>query len=369
MGRPLKIAKTNAAVSPDGITDEGYPNDGTTDNGFTTSAPGVVGGIEAVTVYGYAAVEQQQQGTIVASTATTTVSGFSTQFSDVLSVGSLLYANDVELGAVSVINASASNTVTATTASNDRLTVTDSSQFVVGGAVTVAGNMGNLIAGTVYYVYDLPTATTLRVSETPDLAAVFQLADDAVGPVGITQGDTVTLGAVSNGNASNVSYTSATSDRCWILRQKGKRKHLVVRNQNIEDEFMANGQAYYIVSVSNTNWEALGAGPDAGVGKLFTCTGANASLTTNGYGYAAGVCTLVNKASNALVRNEMTVTLDKASGGDPYCQSLTDHFAIDFTNNGTDENSGVKYIASFDDKTDTPDPATGLITIDIDYAC
>ena len=369
MGRPLKIAKANAAVSPDGITDQGFPNDGTTDNGFTTSAPGVVGGYEYVAVYGYAAVEQQQQGTIVASTATSCVSGFNTQFSDVLSVGSLLYANDIELGAVSVINGLGSDTVTATTASNDRLTVTDSSQFVVGAAVTVDGNMGNLIAGTVYYVYDLPTATTLRVSETPDLAAVFQLADDAVGPVGISMGQTVTLGATSNGNANNVSYSSATQDRCYILRQKGKRKHLVAREQNIQDEFMANGQAYYIIGTGNTDWAALGAGSDAGVGKIFTCTGADPTLGTTGYGYAVGICTLVDKASNQLVRNEMTVTLDKAAGGDPYCQSLTNHFALDFTDNGTDENSGTKYIASFDAKTATPDPATQLETIDIDYAC
>lgn len=371
MGRPLKISKTNADASPSGIVDLGYPNDGTTDNGFTETAPGVVGGVESVAAYPYVAVEQQQYGTIVASTETSCVSGFGTAFSDTLSVGSLLYTAGVDaaLGTVNTLNADASDTATATTASNDRITITDSTQFVVGGAVTVAANIGNLIAGTVYYVYDLPTSTTLRVSSTSDLASIFQLADTTLQTVAITQTQTITLDAVSTVSVDNGSWSSSTVDRGYILRQKGKRKYLVARSQNIQDEFMANGQSYYITNVSDTDWAALGAGADAAVGKIFTCTGEDPALSTDGYGYAISVCTLVNKDSTALLRNEMQIVLDKASGTDPKAQSITDHFAIDFTDNGVDENSGTKYLVAFDAKTDTPDPATDLITVDIDFAC
>ena len=371
MGRPLKIAKTNAAVSPDGITDQGYPNDGTTDNGFTTSAPGVVGGYEAVAAYPYVCVEQIEQGVITASTAHDTVSGLNTQFGgSTFGAGSQVYAsgNDTALGTVSSINAAPSDTVTATTASNDRLTITSSTGFVVGGAVTVASNIGNLVAGTVYYVYDAPTSTTIRVSSTPDLAAVFQLADDT-GTVAITGYETLTLNAVSTASVTSSAWSSATVDRGFIIRQKGKRKYLVVRQQNLQDEFLAAGQAYYIQSVGNTDWSLFGAGSDAAVGKIFTCTQANPSVSTNGVAWAMSICTLVNDSSSNLLKNQMTITLDKAAGGDPYCQSLTDHFAIDFTNNGSGQNTGTKYIASFDAKTATPDPATNLQTIDIDYAC
>jgi hypothetical protein len=47
MGRPLKIAKYDSSNSQ--LLDTGYPNNGTTDNSFNDSAPGVVGGNQATT--------------------------------------------------------------------------------------------------------------------------------------------------------------------------------------------------------------------------------------------------------------------------------------------------------------------------------
>ena len=369
MGRPLKIRKEYGGIP----VDRGYPNDGTTNNGFTTSAVGVVGGVDfAITAYPYVAVEQIEQGVITASTATTTVNGLNTQFGgSTFDVGSQVYAYGVEdmLGTVASINAAPTDTATATTASNDRITITDSSGFIVGGAVVFASSVGNIVGGTVYYVYDKPTATTIRVSSTPDLATIFQLADTTLQSVAIVGYETLTLNANSDSSVTSSAWSTATPDEGFIVRQKGKRKYLVVREQALNDEFFANGQTYYINSLGNTNWQALGAGPDAAVGKIFVCTGENGALTTNGNAFAVGVCTLTNDSSSNLIRNQMSMTLDKASGGDPYCQSLTNHFATDFTNNGTDENSGTKYLVSFNAKTNTPDPATGLITVDIDYAC
>lgn len=372
MGRPLKITKQTASASPSGYVDLGYPNDGETDNEFTTNNIGVVGGISPIAVYPYVAVENIEQGVITASTADTTVSGLNTQFGGgTFTTGSLVYANgiDTALGTVASIHAAPSDTVTAVTASNERLTITASSGFVVGGAVVLASNISNLVGGTIYYVYDKPTSTTIRLSATPDLAAVFNISADASGSVAITGEETLTLTANATASVTQSAWSTSTVDRGFILRQKGKRKFLVARDNNINDEFFANGQTYYITDLQNTNWQALGAGPDAGVGKIFTCTGANPALTTNGVAWQVGVCTLVDKDSGDLLRNEMQLRLNKASGTDPKAQTISDHFALDFTDNGTDENAGTKYLVSFDAQTDTPDPATGLITVDIDYAC
>ena len=214
MGRPLKISKTNASASPDGWVDIGYPNDGTTDNGFTETYVGVVGGVDGyngLAVWPYVAVENIEQGTITASTATTTVSGFSTQLGGgTFGSGSLVYAsgNDTALGTVSSINPAASDTVTAVTASNDRLTVTDSSQFVVGGAVVLDGSIGDVVAGTVYYVYDAPTATTIRLSATPSLTAVFNISADDTGSEGITGQETITLGSNSTASVTESAWST-----------------------------------------------------------------------------------------------------------------------------------------------------------------
>lgn len=375
MGRPLKIIKTNSAADPDGKVDAGYPNDGTTNNGFSRSYPGILGGSiptfnDSDQVEASVAIEKKQYGTIVTSTAHTCVSGFGTSFSNVLSVGSSIYADGITaaIGTVNTLNADASDTATATTASNDRITVTASAQFVVGGAVTVAANIGNLVAGTVYYVYDLPTSTTLRVSSTPDLATVFQLADTTSQTVAITQTQTLTLNAVSTASVTLSVWTSSTpaSNNGYIVRQKGKRKFLVIAKTLIQDEFIAQGGSYMIVSVSNTDWAALGAGSDAAAGKIFTAIKDGTGLTTNGTVYAVGVCVLSNVADGSLTRNQMNLNLNKASGPDVFASSVSDHFAIDFTDNGTDENAGTKYIATLAGASDTPDPATGLIYVAVD---
>ena len=82
-----------------------------------------------------------------------------------------------------------------------------------------------------------------------------------------------------------------------------------------------------------------------------------------------GVCTLVDKGQSQLDAGEASFVIDRASAGDENASTITNKFVLDFTDNGTDENPGTKYIASFDAKTATPDDATGLETIDLDYYC
>ena len=123
MGRPLKIRK-----STDGVTqDIGYPNDGTTDNGFSASYPGIVGGDipnfnASFVISAAVCVEQVQYGTIVAVAGVTAVSGFGTAFNNVLTVGSLVYAAGIEapIGVVNTLNADFSTATASSAASNER---------------------------------------------------------------------------------------------------------------------------------------------------------------------------------------------------------------------------------------------------------
>lgn len=370
MGRPLKITKYNAAA--DVWVGEGYPNDGTTDNGFSRSYPGVFGGVRndyAITAA--AALEEKRYGTINSTEGTTVIwGGNSANFVDTLASGSIIYAAGVDaaIGVVSSTSAAVTVTCDSAAASTDLITtkgVVAATDLVVNGPVVFAVDFAGLTAGTVYYVKATPSGTTFSVSATPEGTAI-QLTDDS-DDVSATQATTATLAADATATVSSSAWTVATPDSAFILRQKGKKKFLIAREQNIQDEFVVAGGTYYIQSLGNTNWQALGAGPDAAVGKIFTASTNGTGLGTDGYAFVVGVCTLTNAAEADLTRGQMSIVVDKASGTDTYAASVTDHFAVDFTDNGTDENAGAKYIASYDGKTGTPDAATGLTTIDIPY--
>jgi len=372
MGRPLKIAKYNAGEGT--WVDSGYPNNGTTNNGFNTDYPGVFGGIgNDYSIKARVAVEQKQYGTIYSTSGTTVIWGASNaDFVNTLEAGSIVYADGIT-AAIGVVS-STSDVVTVTcdsaAASTDLITTKGgvaATDLVVNGPVVFAVDFAGLTAGVVYYVKTTPSGTTFSVSATPEGAAI-QLTDDS-DDVSATQATTATLATDATATVSASVWTSATPDTGYIVRQKGKKKFLVARNQTIQDEFITAGGSYYINAVSNTDWAALGAGPDAAVGKIFTAAVNGVGLTTNGTVLALGICTLTEAAEAALTRNQMSVLVDKASGSDTYASSVTDHFMLDFTNNGTDENAGAKYIASYDGKTLTVDPATGLTTVDTEYWC
>jgi hypothetical protein len=374
MGRPLKTAKYNVSAST--WVDAGYPNDGTTDNGFSTNYPGVFGGVdndEAVSPY--VAIEDVQKGTINSTSGITVIwanSGGIFYNNELVSVGSTIYAAGLDdaIGTVNTINTPASVTCDSAAASTDLILTkgaTAATALVVDGPVTFDLDFAGLTAGVVYYVKATPDSTHFSVSLTPGGAAI-QLTDDS-DDVTATQGHTITLDAGATATVTNSVWTSSTPDDGFIIRQKGKKKFLAGRRQTINDEFIVAGGSYYIVDPSDTNWEALGAGPDAAAGKIFTAKINGTGLATNGTVYSVGVCTLTEAQESALTRRQMSVLVDKASGTDTWASSVTNHFVLDFTDNGTDENMGAKYIASLDGKTNTPDAATGLTTIDLEYWC
>lgn len=364
MGRPLKIAKYNGATP----VDEGFPNDGTTDNGYTTNQPGVVGGVEDVAVYGNVCVDQAWYGTYYASTASAVVSSIGAGTLNSNELGTTqIYSNGVYVGTVSSVNTAISMTTVSSAASTDRVTVDDTTGLVVDGSIVFGADIGGLTAGTVYFVKGIPSGTTLTVSATPG-GALIQLSDDTVA-TSADQAETITLADPAEIALSGATITCATPDSGYIVRQKGKKKYLVARRETIQDEFIATGGTYLITSAGDTDWSALGAGPDATADKIFTATANGLGLGTTGSVYVLGVCTLVDEDQGNLVAGQASFIIDRAVASDTNASTITNKFVLDFTDNGTDENAGTKYIASFDAKTATPDPATGLETIDMDYYC
>lgn len=79
MGNALKIRKYQGGQ----VVDRGFPNDGTTNNGYDDNNPGIVGGIneDSDMIRCDAAILVKGLGTITASTGSSTVTGTGTHFS------------------------------------------------------------------------------------------------------------------------------------------------------------------------------------------------------------------------------------------------------------------------------------------------
>jgi hypothetical protein len=78
MGNALKIRKYQGGE----VVDEGFPNDGSTDNGYDGNQPGIVGGIDEDSdqIQCAASILVKGNGTITADTGSSTVTGTGTNF-------------------------------------------------------------------------------------------------------------------------------------------------------------------------------------------------------------------------------------------------------------------------------------------------
>lgn len=282
MGRPLKIRKYNGAT----VVDDGFPNDGTTTNGYDDNQPGIVGGINenGDQIRCQAAILVKGLGTISALASSTTVTGTGTHF-----------------------------TTDALTTNSARIWVDDGA-----GGLT-------------------------------EIGLIDSVTDD--------------VGLELTGNASedlvDVAWYYTARNDASIVRQKGKSKFLIAGTDSaIQDESIAIGQAYMIAGTGNTNWAALGAGPDAGQYKIFTATANGTGLTTTGWVWPVSVCRLIDD-NDPIQPDTMSVAIYD-DGNTYYASRLTNKFATDFTDNGTDENPGTVYSATFfnDGGNTNPDPAT-----------
>jgi hypothetical protein len=101
MGNPLKIRKYQGSQ----VVDQGFPNDGTTDNGYTGNNPGIVGGIQEQSdqIECQVCILVKGNGTISADTASTGVTGSGTNFTtDAFTADSQIWVSDGNGGYTSI---------------------------------------------------------------------------------------------------------------------------------------------------------------------------------------------------------------------------------------------------------------------------
>jgi hypothetical protein len=121
-----------------------------------------------------------------------------------------------------------------------------------------------------------------------------------------------------------------------IIRQKGARKFLVQDYTAIQDENIRPGNAYKITSLSNTDWQALGAPAGAVAGDIFTATVSGAGLATNGVVNLVGVCVLYSTTPTG---GNMSITMSIADSTPTYISKITNKFVQDF--NGGEVGGGA----------------------------
>lgn len=276
MGRPLKTRKYQADT--DTVVDNGFPNDGTTDNGWNDNQPGIFGGLNGP-IKVTATFSLNGAGTVDTDSASTTVTGTGTDFEySGMQAGSLLYVNGILIGTVDSITNGTELELTAT-----------ASEDITGGTFT------------------------------------------------FTRGPT----------------------NAYILRQKGKKKFMIVDNSSLQDEGIAAGNTYLINDPSNTDWVALGAGADAAYGKVFTATTDGVGLATNGTVFPVMVATLVADTPAA---NEFS--MEVYDDGSTYlATSITNHWV------SADEDASTKYVATIFNNNGEVDPATGYTIVGVENWC
>jgi hypothetical protein len=131
---------------------------------------------------------------------------------------------------------------------------------------------------------------------------------------------------------ANIQNSSSGSASSVILRQKGAHKFLVATAAGIDPADAVIGAtpsvSLRILTLGDTNWQAMGAPAGAAVGTVFSPTAASVAATT-GTAQEVGQCVLANDSTPAA--GEMNISM--AVGGDStlvYISKLTNKFVQDF---------------------------------------
>lgn len=149
--------------------------------------------------------------------------------------------------------------------------------------------------------------------------------------------------------------TSTTAGAGRIVRQKGSHKFLVcyTASSTSAGSFIV-GQAYKVLSVGNTDWNAIGHGEgNINPGDEFTATGAGSGTGT---AYPIGVCVLANTATPSA--GYMSIAYSVADSAAVYASYISNKWVRDWTGmtyaTYADSNLGVNvqsgqnpYIANF----------------------
>jgi hypothetical protein len=338
MGRPLKIRKTNNTTP----IDSGFDNP-------TGNSYGTVGGLVSQSgqqVLARVALGRELIGLYITSGeanigAVGVDLGNTVGFVD---TSRLETTDGVAIGVVDSTPVQVIATTVSTAASTDLVTVDDTTGFLLNIPVVFGANIGGLVAGAVYFIKTIDSGTTFSVSATPG-GAVVPLSDATVATTATVSG--CTLATAPNVTITGSAVVFSKDREGSILRQKGKKKYLVTENTALVPTAIVAGESYLIVSVGDTDWEAIGAGPDAAVGKVFVATATPGVTGSAGTVSRVGICTTANLANANLTANTMNMVATKADANTVFLNTLTNYKAVDFTDNGNLENAGTRYIASF----------------------
>lgn len=154
-------------------------------------------------------------------------------------------------------------------------------------------------------------------------------------------------------------YYGSLDSEGIMLKQKGKRKFLMARQDSIQDEYIVAGNTYFINFVGDTDWQALGAPVTAGYGCIFTATTNGTGLSTTGSVFHVGVCNLVNTTTqDDLNPGEMFVSFyDPVEDATIAASYLTNHWIRPWSN--------TKHTVAINASDSTPDVATGYYKVQV----
>ena len=220
-------------------------------------------------------------GTLYSSSSSANVGGLGTSFAADLDAGTIIQyipttGAPVTLGYVSSTSQPNIEISNATATGNFLTTVGNAQTLYANLPVILSADIGNLTAGTTYFVKTIANATAFSVSLTPGGANVALTNEDATSYA--TQ-DVATLAASATATLAGSAYLYANPEAGFIVRQKGKQK--------------------YLVQGSTTG--------------------------------RVGQCFTANVANTAMLPNTMTITATYANSATVKVQSLSDHTAELFT--------------------------------------
>jgi hypothetical protein len=220
-------------------------------------------------------------GTLYSSSSNANIGGLGTDFANTVDAGTIIQylpANGVPttLGYVSTLAQPNIEISNATATGNFLTTVGNAQTLYANLPVILSADIGNLTAGTTYFVKAIPNAAAFTVSLTPGGANVGLTNEDATSYA--TQ-DVVRLAASASASLAGSAYIYANPEAGYIVRQKGKQKYLV--------------------------------------------KGSTTGLI--------GACFTANVANTAMLPNTMTITATYANSATVKVQSLSDHTAELFT--------------------------------------
>jgi hypothetical protein len=125
------------------------------------------------------------------------------------------------------------------------------------------------------------------------------------------------------------SYSGQTPGQ--IVRQKGAHKYLVATTAGIDPENTVTGQgvALRILTVGNTDWNAMGLVGTAAVGAIFTPTAASVA-GTSGTAQEVGTCVLTSDLTPTA--GLMSISYFQGDSSEVAISKLTNKFLLNWTN-------------------------------------